>query len=181
MKKILSILFNVIFVSYIVLMAIMVFRFRTFSVAYLFSERDINLIPFKTIGEFLTDANLSASAVLVNLLGNVVVFIPYGIYVQILRKDKCFRTSFLQVLITPVVIEVVQVIFNLGAGDIDDVILNCLGGLIGIAFYRILILWLKNPEKVKTIVTVLSLVIGIPTILAVSGFLISGGSFHQRA
>lgn len=178
MKKTLSVLFNVLFISYIVLMSIMVFRFRSFSVTYLFLERSINLVPFRTIGEFLTDSKLSAA--IVNLLGNIVVFIPYGLYIQVIRKDKRFKTSFLQVLITPVIIEVIQVVFNLGAGDIDDVILNCLGGLIGIAFYRILLKWVKDQERVKTVVTVLSLIIGIPTIAVVGWFLISGGSFHQR-
>lgn len=65
-----------------------------------------------------------------------------------------------------------QLIFGLGAADIDDVILNCLGGLIGILIYRGLCALLKDEEKVRTAIVLLGfIVILIPVfITTIFGF-----------
>ncbi len=52
-----------------------------------------------------------------------------------------------------------QFIFGLGAADIDDIILNCAGGLIGILVYRGLYAFLKNEEKVRTAIVLSGIII----------------------
>jgi glycopeptide antibiotics resistance protein len=62
-----------------------------------------------------------------------------------------------------VAVEVLQGVFALGASDIDDVILNCLGGFIGILLVLLLRVILRNRDRVRTVVAVLS-VIAIPVL-----------------
>jgi glycopeptide antibiotics resistance protein len=137
------------------------------------AARSINLIPLHTIwGYFSGGDHVSASIGMDNVLGNIIVFAPYGLYIQVIRKDKRFNISFLQILLTSAVIEIIQFIFNLGAADIDDVILNCLGGLIGIFLYKILLKIVKEQDKAKNIVTVFSLFVGLPIICIAFSLLI---------
>ncbi len=180
MKKVLSVSFYIMLAFYCILMLFLFFRIDSFSVVDLHAARRVNLIPFQTITEYLNGTKLMLA--LNNVLGNIIVFIPYGIYIQVLRKDKRFGISFLQVLFTSVSIEIIQFAFNLGAADIDDVILNCLGGLIGIGIYKLLLKMVKEPGKVKKIIAILSLVVGGPIIL-IMGLLMMNGifiSFYKR-
>lgn len=168
MKRILSVLFYVIFISYIVLMLLLLFDRMNMT-----AVRSINLIPLHTIWGYLSGYDhVSASIGMDNVLGNIIVFAPYGLYLQVIRKDKRFNISLLQIFLTSVGIEIIQFIFNLGAADIDDVILNCLGGLIGILLYKILLKIVKKEDKAKNIIAVFSLVFGLPIICIAFSLLI---------
>lgn len=81
---------------------------------------------------------------LLNLIGNIVLFLPLGILLPLVSS----RSSLLkQVLLVAVCasssIELIQLalrfVGNPRAVDIDDVILNTLGACLGFAFYKLLI------------------------------------------
>lgn len=172
-KKTVSILFYVMAVFYVLLMLELFFRFE------LIGSRDgqmggsYNLLPFHSISGYLfNSADVSRTVVIDNLLGNIVIFIPYGIYLQVLKKDKRFRISLLFVICTSVLIECIQFAFRLGMADIDDVILNSVGGIVGILAYKGLMKAVDDEEKGKTIVTVLSLLVGIPVLFLVIAVLV---------
>ncbi|MNI31119.1 VanZ like family protein [compost metagenome] len=61
-------------------------------------------------------------------------------------------------------IEIIQGLLGIGASDIDDIILNCLGGLVGILGYKFLLFILRDEKKVRTAITILS-AIGLPVLL----------------
>ncbi len=178
-KKILSVSFYAMFICYIFLMLLLFFRVDSLGDIKIFGPRSVNLIPFYTIWEYLSGANkVSSSLALNNVLGNIIVFIPYGLYIQILRKDKRFNISFLQVAITSFAIEIIQFTFNLGSADVDDLILNCIGGLIGIFMYKLLLKAVKEEDKAKMIVTAFSLLVGVPIIsIAIIIFVYNGVRF----
>lgn len=74
---------------------------------------------------------------LINLFGNVLLFIPTGAILPIVYPKldsfwKVFRVGFLMSL----AIEAAQLLFYLRTTDVDDLILNCLGVAIGYAIYR---------------------------------------------
>lgn len=73
-----------------------------------------------------------------NLLGNIFAFSPLGFFLPMLFK-KCgrFKNIFLVSLGASLFIEIVQLIFYLGTCDIDDLILNVLGSLLGYGVYRL--------------------------------------------
>lgn len=163
MKRVTNILFCIGLVIYLYLISDLFFRF---SLLFDFGrevERSVNLIPFKTILEYIQNPrHISSSLVADNLLGNILVFIPLGLYVQTLMKDKAFVKSLLIVIGSTVFVELVQLTFAVGSCDIDDVILNTIGGIIGILAYKLLRRVCHEDEKAKRVITVASLVVGLP-------------------
>ena len=128
--------------------------------------RSINLIPFYTIIEYISGktTNLKDFA-FSNLVGNIIVFIPLGVYLPLLKEDKRLKGNFLLIFIASLFVEIIQGIFGIGAADIDDVILNCLGGLIGILGYKFLILLISDEKKVRAIITIISYIVGLPILV----------------
>ena len=94
--------------------------------------RGVNLIPFGD--SLITNARLDTS----ELLDNVLVFIPFGLYLGSLMQKQAFWKKLLPIALVSIGYEVIQYIFSIGASDITDVIDNTLGGLIGILLYLIL-------------------------------------------
>lgn len=89
----------------------------------------INLVPFRTISAFFRDS--TADQFWINIISNVVIFIPWGVLLPTLWKG--FRKPVNLVLMclgVTVFIELYQ-LFIWRNTDIDDVILNFLGGIIG--------------------------------------------------
>lgn len=128
--------------------------------------RSINLIPFYSIAEYIsgnTD-NLKRFA-FSNLVGNIILFIPLGMYLPFFKKDKRVITNLLLIFIVSLFVEIIQGLLGIGASDIDDIILNCLGGLFGILGYKFLLLITGNEKKARTAFTILSTIVGLPVLI----------------
>ena len=89
-----------------------------------------NFIPFKTM--FINIQSLLWHD-LSNLVGNIALFIPFGMFLVLLSKNK--GMSFIGVLARSLslslCLECLQVVFSIGIFDVDDLILNTSGGLLG--------------------------------------------------
>lgn len=99
-----------------------------------------NLIPFKEITRFYTYRELvGIEAFMLNLLGNVIAFTPFGFMIPILSsKNRTFlRITGLTFLLS-LFIECIQLITRVGSFDVDDLILNTLGGIIGYIIFWII-------------------------------------------
>ncbi len=118
--------------------------------------RDINLIPFRTISSYLVGFNPIIAGT--NLLGNIILFVPLGLYLSIFAKNKKMWKSLLTVFFISLSVELLQFIFGLGTADIDDILLNSLGGLLGMLVYKGLYTLLKDEEKVHTAIVILCIV-----------------------
>lgn len=99
-----------------------------------------NLVLFREIRRFIQYRHIvGTTAVLINVAGNVAVFIPLGLALPVLFERI---HSFGQVLIlsfaTSLLAETMQLILRVGCFDVDDLLLNTVGGCIGYVFYRIL-------------------------------------------
>ena len=111
------------FVLYIFLLTwIIVFKFRI-DIRNLRYLRTINLIPFK-------------ENALKEILINIFLFIPYGMYLRELTKKKSLTVGI--IILTSFIFEVLQYILHIGISDITDVMMNTLGGMIGILLISIL-------------------------------------------
>lgn len=103
-----------------------------------FSQRItyINYIPLvNTIVPYLK-GEPSTHIAIENLLGNIFAFSPLGFFLPLLFKScKRLKISILISLCVSLFIEIVQLIFYLGTCDIDDLILNVLGSLLGYGVY----------------------------------------------
>ena len=105
-----------------------------------------NYVPFKEIFRYEIGSRLFVK----NIICNVLLFLPYGYFAaDYLKCQKVLSVGFLTMLVS-ITIELVQL--NIGRTfDIDDVILNTLGGVFGYLLYRLVEkIKLKLPEFFKT-------------------------------
>jgi glycopeptide antibiotics resistance protein len=169
-ERIKSVFLYVVFICYILLLMKILFLSRV-SIFELFNGqrtlfRSINLIPFITIREYISgDTGILKTFAFGNVVGNIVIFIPLGIYLPLFKKDKRVITNLLFIFIVSLFVEIIQGLFGIGTSDIDDIILNCLGGWVGIIGYKLLFFILRDEKKVRTVITILATVLGLPVIL----------------
>ena len=89
-----------------------------------------NFVPFKEIFRY----DFGTPKFMKNIVGNIMLFIPYGFIASYLLKNKKFSTITILTIIVSLTIETVQ--YYIGrVFDIDDVILNLAGGIIGFLIY----------------------------------------------
>lgn len=89
-----------------------------------------NLVPFTEIFRYEVGSRLF----MYNVFGNILAFVIFGIIISFYIKPKNGLSVFLVSLITSITVEFVQL--RIGRSfDVDDIILNVLGGLIGYLLY----------------------------------------------
>lgn len=92
-----------------------------------------NLVPFKEIMRYQIGSRLFIK----NVIGNIVLFIPYGIFASLYAKlDKPWQALCL-IFFASVTVETTQLLIG-RVFDIDDILLNCIGGILGYGVYRAL-------------------------------------------
>ena len=85
-----------------------------------------NIIPFKEMFRYPIGSRLFFK----NVIGNLIMFVPFGFFTTYIIRETKLRWVLLITLIVSVTIEVTQT--QIGrVFDIDDVILNIIGGMIG--------------------------------------------------
>lgn len=73
-----------------------------------------------------------------NLIGNVLLFVPFGYMMpSLFQKSKKLIVFLMKLLLLVLGLELIQLYTNFGVFDVDDILLNCIGGLIGFFFYKI--------------------------------------------
>ena len=116
-----------------------------------------NFIPFKEILRY----NITSRLFFKNILGNILLFLPYGFFTSYLLQNRKYSLSFMLTFIASFSIEVVQLIIG-RVFDVDDIILNICGGSIGfLIFYIIDVLWDKLPKFIRKefVLNILSILI----------------------
>ena len=110
------------------------FKFKI-DLSSLNSQRTLILKPF-----FLKENHLNKS----DFYSNIAAFVPYGIYVSALKRESktCVNVliSVIVMFATSLFFETSQYIFKIGCSDINDLISNTFGGIIGVVIYYILYL-----------------------------------------
>jgi len=107
-----------------------------------------NLKPFSTIRLFSSN-RVSAEYSYKNIGGNIIGFIPLGILLPLLFP---FLRRFLlltsAVFLISLLFETTQLIAGIGVFDVDDLILNTAGGILGYILYAVT-RWLVNIQRPK--------------------------------
>ena len=141
----------------VVMLYFLFFRTRTVTEGLTYwdqIQRNCNLIPWKTVGNYwdvlvrpeyyiakwesVSIYRYQAAVALINILGNIGMFVPYGTFLpamwQNLRKVwKVFLAGILSIL----AVEVCQLLTLRGRFDIDDVLLNMIGIMLGYGLWRL--------------------------------------------
>lgn len=98
------------------------FSYDPFSVIRDFQTRSLNLIPF-------------AYARNSEMIANLVAFSPFGMMLGVNFKQVDWRYKIAVIFAFSVAVEIIQYCLAIGATDITDIIMNTLGGTLGLAFY----------------------------------------------
>jgi glycopeptide antibiotics resistance protein len=102
--------------------------------------RRYNLYPFKTIREFLLNSSkYNFHTIFINISANIITFIPLGFFIcLLLKKSAKFITSTLICVFIIFCIEIGQFTLNVGVLDIDDIILNTVGCILGFILFKLI-------------------------------------------
>lgn len=101
--------------------------------------KSANFIPFSAIYNTLKEPSNFSLRLDNNLIGNILAFGPLGFLLPIVFNNfKKLKNTLIAAILLSVCFETIQLVFSFGACDIDDVILNLLGALIGFGIYKIL-------------------------------------------
>ncbi|MBM7564031.1 VanZ family protein [Paenibacillus sacheonensis] len=94
-------------------------------------SRSVNLEPFKSIAQNLH--RFSNPHDQINLIGNIAIFLPCGVFFGLLsnRGVLSFLWAAALSLAVSLGLECAQLVFAIGSFDVDDLILNVSGGLLG--------------------------------------------------
>ena len=121
-----------------------------------------NFIPFKEIMRYEPGTKLFIK----NILGNIILFIPFGLFVSHILRTRNFFPIIFITIVTSGVIEYTQL--RIGRTfDIDDIFLNVIGGLIGYLVYLVIEIFETKFPKIfntilfKNVITIVLLVITV--------------------
>lgn len=115
--------YNLLFILYILLLYYLLLGTEN-------ASSGMNFIPFKEITRY----SIGSKAFFYNIIGNIVLFIPFGYFVSDYLKAK--KTH--QILITSIIISLTAELIQYKIGrafDVDDIILNVLGAILGFMCY----------------------------------------------
>ena len=89
-----------------------------------------NLVPFRTLAGYL-NGRANHLIVMVNILGNIVPFAPVGFLAPFVFRRMTWRKALLFAIAVGLAMESMEALFRVGIFDVDDVMLNALGVMIG--------------------------------------------------
>ena len=126
-KKVLKLSHIIVFIYYVILLFNMVVFARYNSID------SYNLIPFKSIVDIFK--NGTTYEVIINIFGNLLVFMPLEYFLIELFKIKKFSINFILSFGIILLIELFQYVFKVGVLDIDDLILCTFGMMLFYIIY----------------------------------------------
>lgn len=168
----------------IVLTWIILFKMADIEMLRGMNLRGINLIPFA--GSAVVNGKIDVSEIILN----IAVFIPFGIYLSMLCQAKSagsvgthigespagvggktgFVMKVLPIFAVSLMYEILQYCFAIGISDITDLLGNTLGGIIGIGLFAVFFKILG--EKTVRILNILA-AIGTTVVVAFLALLIA--------
>lgn len=124
---------------YIILLVYFLFSSERYGRADIHGYR-YNLIPFSEIRRYVRLRGVFGIELFsLNIIGNIAAFIPFGFCMPLLSKAyRNFMVIVLNGFCITSCIETMQLVFKVGSFDIDDIILNVAGVIIGYGLYKII-------------------------------------------
>lgn len=143
------------FAVYMVLLVWIILFKLQLSIHELDTVRNINLIPFHYENEIGMNFHLK------EVLENIGIFIPFGIYLCMLKNEPNFKRKFIFIFSTSLILEIFQYILAVGGTDITDLITNTCGGMIGIGLYWSAAKIFRGKKRADTVITVVAAIVTV--------------------
>lgn len=124
--------------------------------------REINWVPL--LGSFGGDGAIRWT----EILGNILVFIPLGVYLPMGTRGWSFLQKAIPIVGLTLAFEVIQLMFAIGRSDVTDILANTLGGLTGVGIHALLFRIFK--DKTEKVVNVLALAVLVCAAVALALF-----------
>ena len=135
------------------LMSLAYFLFFAEATGRTFAERSYqyNLISLHEIRRFLTyRRQLGFSAVALNLVGNVRAFVPFGLFLPLLvKRVRSMGETVLLGVEFSLLVEILQLYSKVGSFDVDDILLNTLGVVLGHICFRLFQVWHRGRAAIR--------------------------------
>ena len=129
---------QILFIIYLILLSWIILMKTQFSVESIYRMQSLNLVPLA--GTAIRNNQLDYQEIYLNIL----IFVPFGIFVSTLKPDWNFLKRLFPIFLTSLLFESLQYLFSIGASDITDLIANTIGGALGILAYFIVLKVLKK-------------------------------------
>ena len=140
------------FIAYLLFLSYLLFFSSYFGRTELEEEYRYNLTLFREIERYYGLANRTGNwyPFVMNVCGNIAVFIPVGSFLPLLIK-KCKNIVFTSLLCLEIslAVELIQLYSRVGSFDVDDLLLNTLGGVVGYLIYYCYSKGKKRKKKAK--------------------------------
>ncbi|MDE5824987.1 MAG: VanZ family protein [Lachnospiraceae bacterium] len=129
MKRFRKIIITILFLVYLtIVLRITVFR-STFTLQYLCQNGKVILTLLEGYIDLIKRGDWFAFTYL--FVGNIVWFVPFGMYLQYMGKQKTLLHTTIYGFLFSLLIETLQYVFGTGFSELDDLVLNTLGAWIG--------------------------------------------------
>ena len=137
-KKIFRAVGKVLFLLYVVFLMYFLFLAEWYGRTGISEEYRYNLEFFREIKRFIIyREQLGAFAVFANLAGNILIFVPYGFFISVASRERgFFKTLFFSMGLS-LCVEIIQLFTRVGSFDVDDILLNTIGGVFGYIIFLI--------------------------------------------
>ena len=145
----------VLFLIYLILLVWIILFKLQFSIHDLDMVRSVNFIPFYYDKEIGTEFHLN------EVFENLLIFVPMGIYLQMLLPKGRFHGKLAVIAGTSLLLETAQYVLAIGRSDITDLLTNTTGGLLGLALYCIIARLLRNRERADKLFLVLAVIASV--------------------
>lgn len=141
-----EIFINLFFVYFLILVNLTLFKYN-----YLMLDYDlkfyINYIPFIETIKMFTGEFSDINRALYNILGNILLFVPLGFCIPLFfNKKNKLNKVILYGFLASLTIESLQLFTKNNITDIDDIIFNTLGSIIGFIIFNIIYSIFKNTK-----------------------------------
>lgn len=143
----------ILFLLYLALLIWIILFKLQFSILDLDRVREINLIPFYYEHEVTFHAT--------EVLENVLIFMPFGIYLCLLLPKSRFGVKLLLISVVSLLLEICQYVLAIGRSDITDLITNICGGLFGIILYKAAIRLFRNKKRVDQVIIISAAIVTV--------------------
>ena len=149
---------TILFLIYLALLVWIILFKLQFSISDLDKIRSINCIPFHY------DKEIGVAFHLTEVLENVLIFVPMGIYLQMLMPKVKLYAKIMMIAGTSFLLETTQYVLAIGRSDITDILTNTAGGLLGLIVYLMVARLIGNRIKANRLFSILAGIVSVVVI-----------------